>query len=68
MSSFVNLFLPYMHLDCVPVHKHAKINNLGQYPVVLSQLVSNPYIFTKISGKKAINGILYNYKIVLSRP
>ena len=36
-----------MDLDCVPVHNHAKINNLGQYPAILpSQLVSNPYIYT----------------------
>ena len=51
-----------MDLDCAPVHKHAKLNNLGQQPAVLpSQLVSNPYI-TKISGEKAINTILYNYE------
>ena len=62
-------FLPYMDLDCVPVHKHAKINNLGQYPAVLpSQLVSNPYILLKSQEEGNYgNAILYNYKVVLSR-
>ena len=60
--SFVNLFcicnkafLPFMALDCVPVHKHAKINNLGKYPAVLpSQLVSNPYVLLKYQERRQL--------------
>ena len=44
-----------MDLDCVPVHKHAKINNLDQCPAVLpSQLVSNPYILLKSQERKQL--------------
>ena len=48
-------FLPYMDLDCVPVHKREKINNLGQYPAVLpSKLVSNQYILLKSQDRRQL--------------
>ena len=61
LMGFVNLFCIRNKAFChictltVPVDKHAKINNLGQYPVVLpSQLVSNPYILLKFQERRQL--------------
>ena len=54
-----------MDLDCVPVHNHAKMNNLGQYPEVMpSLLVGNPYIMelkTLLEYLMLINELYIHY-------